>query len=404
MEGAGPLAVENPHGRHIEHYRVVYIAHHFFNGVGHPFAADVYLRTEGELALFDGRVAAQKRRVRSLFYGRTVFVRCDLLDTVPRNTGGNIAYRHCYRLLGHLDNLADKAAVLDADFLADGHRAAAERRHLPFGLLLGSRHGRILPGAEPLFAGFAGAPLLQVADLPVEILLAVLAALAKGAYEAAKLLAGLLGRAFVGLGLAYGADGVLDLAVGVADYLLGLLLRLVEDALAEGADVLEFPLIAVGDVLEGLVCGAYFLELFIQGPPVARNAAQVFLYADIFLPGPHLGILDYRLRNADLARQCESEGASRHAGLELEEGLYLLRIEEHGPVDDGALRRRGVKLEVGVVGRNDTVGAAGLERGEDSLGYGAARRRLSPGAELVDEHQGLAVGLGEHLFHVLKEG
>ena len=53
---------------------------------------------------------------------------------------------------------------------------------------------------------------------------------------------------------------------------------------------------------------------------------------------------------------------------------------------------------------DDGVDAAAVQLAEDSLGDGPAGGGLRPGAELVDEYQGVLVGGRKHVLHVRQEG
>ena len=192
--------------------------------------------------------------------------------------------------------------------------------------------------------------------------------------------------------------------VGAPDDVLRLLFRLVEDVPAELLDVGKFFLVLVGDLLEGLVRRADLLEFLVEGLAVPGDLPEVPFDADELFPGSVLRILYDLFGKAHLPGQFEGEGIARETDFELEHRLDFLGVEEHGPVDDPRLRPGCVEFEVGIVGRDDPVGPAGVQGGEDRFGDGPAGGWFRSGPELVDQHEGLSVGLGEHGPHVGEEG
>ena len=64
----------------------------------------------------------------------------------------------------------------------------------------------------------------------------------------------------------------------------------------------------------------------------------------------------------------------------------------------------GVQFQVSVVRGDHAIDAPAVEFREDGLGDRAAGRRLRAGTELVDEHEGLFVRVGEQVPHVGEEG
>ena len=219
--------------------------------------------------------------------------------------------------------------------------------------------------------------------------------------EAASCIPGLL---LFSLGLLYGADGVLDSLVGSLDNLLGFLLCLVQDLLLRLLYAFQFLLVPFRDAVEDLVRVLYLLQFLVQGPAAADNLPEVPLHPDEFFTGPVFGVLDNTFRQAHLPGEFECEGIAREADVQLEEGLDLGRVELHRSVDHSGVGRRGIELQVGVVGGYHSVDPAFVELRQDSLGYGATGCRLCPGPELVDQDEGFAVGFLEHRFHVLEEG
>ena len=109
-------------------------------------------------------------------------------------------------------------------------------------------------------------------------------------------------------------------------------------------------------------------------------------------------------RQAHLAGQFKGEGRARQAHFQLEKGRYRLGVELHGAVHHARLCRRSVELEVGIVGGNDAVGAAGVQLVEDGLGDSAAGSGLRTRAKLVNEDERASIGHLQHGLHVGEEG
>ena len=137
---------------------------------------------------------------------------------------------------------------------------------------------------------------IQLPDFPLNVfvllLLVVLLLLRQGGDEGLELLAGLLGHFLFRLGLLYGPDGILDLTVGRPDDFLGFFPGPVKNLLLGLLYLLQFLLVLVRNALQSPVGILYLRQLLVEGFPVAGNLAQVPLYADKFLAGTGLGILD----------------------------------------------------------------------------------------------------------------
>ena len=89
-----------------------------------------------------------------------------------------------------------------------------------------------------------------------------------------------------------------------------------------------------------------------------------------------------------------------------------MTVVEHGTVEDfrngnvngNFFLSRGKVFEVLVVGGDDAPGAMGAELTEDGLGYGSTYLGFGACAKLVDEQQGVFVGMANHRLHVEKVG
>ena len=117
------------------------------------------------------------------------------------------------------------------------------------------------------------------------------------------------------------------------------------------------------------------LELLVEGLAVSRDLAQVALYAHELLSSSVLRVLDDALRKSHLACQLECERIARKSHLQLEERRYVLHVEHHRSVHDSRVGR-GVKLEVCVVGRDDSVCASLVKLAQNRLRDCSAGCRL----------------------------
>ena len=114
--------------------------------------------------------------------------------------------------------------------------------------------------------------------------------------------------------------------------------------------------------------------------------------------------MDQGLRHTHLAGQLKGEGRTRQALLQHKERGYRGGVKLHSAVDHARFGPRSIELEVGVVGGDDAVGAAGIQLVEDGLGYGAAGRGFGTGTKLVYEDEGPGIGHFQHPFHIGEEG
>ena len=114
--------------------------------------------------------------------------------------------------------------------------------------------------------------------------------------------------------------------------------------------------------------------------------------------------MHYRFRQAHLAGQLEGEGIPGQAGLQLEEGLYAGRVEEHRTVHHAGVGAGSVELEVGVVGGDHPVHSAAVQFGEYGFCDSASCRRLGSRTELIYQNERARICEGEHLPHIGEEG
>ena len=93
------------------------------------------------------------------------------------------------------------------------------------------------------------------------------------------------------------------------------------------------------------------------------------------------------------------ERRARLSYRELEQGLHLVAVVEHGTVDNTLMVFRKV-LQVLIVGGNDAKRLLLPELLQHGLGNGSADGGFSTASELVDEQQSVAVGLLHHILHI----
>ena len=400
--------MDDPDARYAQHYGVVDIACHLFHGVVEPLAAYIKFGAEVQFSLIDGRVHLDGRhRTHGLLHRTLELIRSDALDLVQRHLAADVSDYHGNRLGRYLGHLADHAVLLYADLLSHLQRCCAECLE-PFllGLLLTYLLLSVLVCTlclSLLLAFPAGIQLLDLLFYVVVLcLLFLFLSCRQDGHEVLKSLSCLLGLLLCSLRLLDGLDGVLYLSVCSTDDLLGLLLGLVEDLLLHLLDLLEFLLIFVGDVLQSLVSMLDALELLVESLAVACDLAEVPLDAHEFFSGPAFCILDDGLGKSHLAREFKGERVARQSHLEFEHRRDVLHVEHHRSVHHSCICRC-VQFEVCIVGGDDSVCAALVQVAQDRFGNGASGCRLGTRTELVDEDEGLVVGLCEHLLHVLEE-
>ena len=85
--------------------------------------------------------------------------------------------------------------------------------------------------------------------------------------------------------------------------------------------------------------------------------------------------------------------------MQLEQGLHVLAVVEHGPVHY-PLMVLGEVFQVLVVCRDDAEGLFLVEPFQDGFGYGAADLRFRAASEFVDEQKTGATASFHHVFHV----
>ena len=85
--------------------------------------------------------------------------------------------------------------------------------------------------------------------------------------------------------------------------------------------------------------------------------------------------------------------------MQLEQGLHVLAVVEHGSVHY-ALMVLGEVFQVLVMCRDDAEGLFLVEPFQDGFGYGAADLRFRAASEFVDEQKTGTTASFHHVFHV----
>ena len=143
----------------------------------------------------------------------------------------------------------------------------------------------------------------------------------------------------------------------------------------------------------------YVLTFVLPVAFVAHDVLQVLVALYVFGAYDVGGLLYHVLGQSRLACYLYGERRTGAAYGELEEGLHLVAVVEHGCICH-ALMAVGKVFQVLVVGGNDTVCLLLAETVEHSFGYGSAYARFGACAKLVDENDGITVGSFQHVLHV----
>ena len=199
--------------------------------------------------------------------------------------------------------------------------------------------------------------------------------------------------------LAYLADDVFYLLVALAKQLLGFFLGTLQYLFALLLNLLNRALIAGDAALQTFFVLMDGLSLAFPVTLVAHDVLQILVALDVLRTHNLRRIFNHFLGDACLAGNFDGK---RRAGLsdgQLVEGLHLMAVVEHGPIDH-AFMVVGKMLQVLIVGGDDTESVLLPELFQDGLGNGTADGRLRASSELVDQQQRLCVGLSHHLLHV----
>ena len=162
---------------------------------------------------------------------------------------------------------------------------------------------------------------------------------------------------------------------------------------------LNRALVAGYAALERLFVLVNGLTLTLPVALVAHDVLQVLVALYVFRAHDVRCVLDDLLGDARLAGYLDGKAGAWLSDAQLEQGLHLMTVVEHGAVDD-ALVVVGKMLQVLVVGSDDAKRLLLPELLQHRLGYRTADGRLSTAAKLVNQQQRTLVGLTHHLLHV----
>ena len=132
-----------------------------------------------------------------------------------------------------------------------------------------------------------------------------------------------------------------DAFVGFGKQLFGLVLRVLNKLFPHFLQFVQFALIAGGDVVEVLIGLADALPFFFPVTLVAGNVAQVLFHIDILHARFGFGRFDDVFGQPHFIGQLKGKRTARRAGLQPEQRLYFLHVEQHRAVEK-AIDRCGV--------------------------------------------------------------
>ena len=145
------------------------------------------------------------------------------------------------------------------------------------------------------------------------------------------------------------------------------------------------------------------LLLIIQPYGLPLRLVQHLVQLKVPAVGELLRPADDFVRQAAALRYGKGIGAARFAYGEFIKGFQPVLVKVHGAVDDTAYFACH-HLKVQVVRSDDTYGALIGEPFHDSLGKRAAQVGIRTAAQLINKEQGLAIGIFQEKFHILKVG
>ena len=217
--------------------------------------------------------------------------------------------------------------------------------------------------------------------------------------ESVQFLAYALGLFFLGLALAYLADGVFNPFVAFAQQFLGLFLGATQDFLALTVHLLHFCFIAGNGLLHRLLVLVNVLSLAFPVAFVANDVLKVFVALYVVAAHDVARIVDHLFGQSDLARYLDGKRRTGLTNLELEECLHFVSVVEHGSVGD-ALVTVGIEFQVLVVGRDDAPCVSLAELVEHAFGDGTADLRFCAGSKFINQDERPLVCRFHHVLHV----
>lgn len=221
----------------------------------------------------------------------------------------------------------------------------------------------------------------------------------QGLFKIIQFLAYVAGLFFFSLSLPDGFNGVLYLGIRFPEQLFGIFFGFAQDFFPAALQLCDFRFVTGYGLLHFLFPEVDVLPFVFPIPLVSYDVLQVLVRVDVLFAHQFGSIGYYFLRNTYLAGDFHSERTARIADLQLEQGLHVLAVVEHGSVHY-ALMVLGEVFQVLVMCRDDAEGLFLVEPFQDGFGYGAADLRFRAASEFVDEQKTGTTASFHHVFHV----
>ena len=201
-------------------------------------------------------------------------------------------------------------------------------------------------------------------------------------------------------------DGRVVLALGVSEDVRGLFIGLLQDVFPLLFKLLFLLLQLFEAALKNLILVTDRIRLALGPAALPLQVSEQVFEGELLCTHIILCLGNDGGRNPQAFCDGQGVGLARQADDQAVGGREGLLIKLHRGVLD-ALRRQGVRLELGVVGREHGGDAAGPHVVEDGGRQGGALGRVRAGAELVEEDQVMLPGVTEDvddILHVAGEG
>ena len=212
-----------------------------------------------------------------------------------------------------------------------------------------------------------------------------------------------MGCLFLGFGALDVADGAFDGAVGIGENLLRLTAGTADNFVASGLQIVVETLVFLCHLVEKLVGYPQLFSLTRNFLLVELQLLQLVLEIELLTSHLLTGTVEHIFWKTDAFCNLEGEAGAGMSHGEAVEGTHGVGIEQHGAVDDAG-EAVGHQLEVGKVGGHHAEGAAVVQCLEYGFGDGATGARLGAAAQLVEEEEGILMGVCKKCFHVLQMG
>jgi len=211
-------------------------------------------------------------------------------------------------------------------------------------------------------------------------------------FEVGQFLTGLAGTFLFGLIFLNGADGVLNLGVRLLQQLFGLFLGCSQDGLTALVQFLQLRLVSADGLFHLLLLLADILPLGLPVSLVAYNVLQIFVALYVFTAHNFRCVGNHLFGQAYFTGNLYGKRTARITYLQLEEGLHLVAVVEHGAVYN-AFVVFGKMLQILIVSSDDSVSPSLVEPFQDGFGHSTTDLGFRAASELVDEQQAAFVAV-----------